>query len=1296
MTQQTLPTNPYVGPRAFEETEGDRFFGREREVAKLLNLLIARRLVLFHAPSGAGKTSLVQARLMPRLRAEGFFVHRPIRVNARPPLANDGTVPNRYLFATLATLNDEVAPELQRTPDELAQLSLNDYLATRRDVVEQDMVLIFDQFEELLTIDPTDREAKLAFLAQLGSALEAPHRWALFAIREDYLGALRPYLLPIPTRLAATYRLDLLTPNQALQAIQAPAQLGGGDFSTAAAQRLVDDLRQTTVQRPDGTSETILGNAIEPVQLQVVCFRLWERKSASAGSGQQEAGSVSAQEPEGDPSSQTILPPSHTTWERGPGAEDYPAPPAIQSIHIDLTDLEAAGSVDEALASYYAERVAAAGQVATTNERSVRAWLEQELISSDGMRGQVLRQAETTAGMPNAAIQVLVDAHLLRAEERRGAIWYELAHDRLIVPVRNSNAAWRKANLSPLQRQADLWASQRRAEGLLLRGTALRQAEAESEALNEVERDFLAACRKARDAAKVKQILSTAAMVGFVLALILAGVAWVQTGVATRESSMARTAEADAANQLRITNAHYLAFITQSLPVEPALQLAYEAYAIDQNIATESILRERINQHPWQVTSLVDHTEGVNNAIFSPDGTRILTSSDDRTARLWGLDGQPLATLMGHTDAVISAGFSPDGQRIITASKDGIVLLWNANGQRLATLVGHMGWVNSAVFSPDGTRILTASADRTARLWDVEGQLLATLVGHVGWVNSAIFLPDGQRILTISSDSTARLWDTDGQPLAMLMGHTDTVVSAVFSPDGTHILTASHDGTARLWDAEGQPHATLTGHTDKLNSAVFSPDGTHILTTSQDGSARLWDMEGQPHATLTGHTDKLNSAVFSPDGRRILTVSFDRTAQIWDADGQHLATLVGHMGWINSAIFSPDGTRILTTSADRTARLWQAVEQPLATLEGHTDAVSSAVFSPDGSRILTASSDGTARLWDANGQPFATIEGHTEAVSSAVFSPDGSRILTASWDGTARLWDTNGQPLATIEGHTNAFWSARFSPDGSRILTKSSDGTARLWDTSGQSLARLEGHTDAIWSARFSPDGARILTASRDGTARLWWANGQHLAMLESDTVTNLYNAIFSPDGTHILVGSLNGTAGLWDADGQFLTMLEKRTSSTISVAFSPDSSHILTASWDGKAYLWNTHGQYLTTLVGHTDTVWHALFSPDGSRIVTASEDGTARLWDAQGKPLATLTGHSGPVRSVVFSPDGRRILTASTDGTARQYFVAPEDLLATAACRIGRPLTQQEIERYNVPLPLHLNLEQRRCDTN
>ena len=535
------------------------------------------------------------------------------------------------------------------------------------------------------------------------------------------------------------------------------------------------------------------------------------------------------------------------------------------------------------------------------------------------------------------------------------------------------------------------------------------------------------------------------------------------------------------------------------------------------------------------------HTDHVNSASFSHDGSRIVSASSDKTVRVWDAStGAELLKLEGHTDLVCSASFSPDGNRIVSASYDGTVRVWDAStGAELLKLEGHTYGVSSASFSPDGRRIVSASSDRTVRVWDAStGAELLKLEGHTSRVNSASFSPDGNRIVSASFDRTVRVWDAStGVELLKLEGHTDWVSSASFSPDGSRIVSASWDKTVCVWDAStGAELLKLEGHTYGVESASFSPDGNRIVSASNDMTVRIWDAStGAELLKFEEYADAVISASFSPDGRRIVSASWDKTVCVWDASsGAELLELEGHTRQVNSASFSPDGDRIVSASSDGTVRVWDASSgAELLKLEGYRYGAWDASFSPDGSRIVSASGDNTVRVWDSStGAELLELEGHTGGVYSASFSPDGGRIVSASSDSTVRVCDAfTGAELLELEGHTGGVYSASFSPDGNRIVSASWDNTVRVWDSStGAELLKLVGHTDFARSASFSPDGNRIVSASSDNTVRVWDSStGAELLKLEEGHIGESCSASFSPDGSRIVSASNDGTVRVWD-----------------------------------------------------------------------------------------------------------------------------------------------------------------------
>ncbi|MGD2087159.1 MAG: CHAT domain-containing protein [Candidatus Aminicenantes bacterium] len=234
------------------------------------------------------------------------------------------------------------------------------------------------------------------------------------------------------------------------------------------------------------------------------------------------------------------------------------------------------------------------------------------------------------------------------------------------------------------------------------------------------------------------------------------------------------------------------------------------------------------------------HKGSVTSIAFSADSRFIFTGSEDKTARLWDLKGNQIKVFKGHESSVTSIAVSPDGRFIITGSDDKTVRLWYLKINRSRVFKGHKNSVISTAFSPDSRFIITGSRDKTARLWDLQGNELQDFRGGEHMVYSVAFSPDGQSILTGAGDGGVRLWSRKGVLLAAFIGHRDRINSVVFLPGAKYIITASEDASVRLWDLEGNELRSFKGHQGPINSAVLSPDYQYILTGSADKTIRLW------------------------------------------------------------------------------------------------------------------------------------------------------------------------------------------------------------------------------------------------------------------------------------------------------------------------------------------------------------------------------------------------------------------------------------------------------------------------
>ena len=659
------------------------------------------------------------------------------------------------------------------------------------------------------------------------------------------------------------------------------------------------------------------------------------------------------------------------------------------------------------------------------------------------------------------------------------------------------------------------------------------------------------------------------------------------------------------------------------------------------------------------------HSEMVHAYAFSPDSTRVVSGSHDRTLHLWdGETGEKLMVLRGHEWCVLTCSFSPDGRRIVSGSADRTLRLWDAeNGEELMILRGHTDAVETCAFSPDGRRIVSGSHDKTLRLWNAEsGEEIAVLQGHTELVLACAFSPNGQRIASWDNNDMLCLWDAEsGEEIAVLQGHTGSVSACVFSPDGRHIVSGSHDKTLRLWNAKnGEELMILRGHTDAVETCAFSPDGRRIVSGSHDKTLRLWNAEdGKEIAVLQGHTGSVLACAFSPNGNRIASqcqgYNFgNHTLRLWDGDnGEPVAVSLDENNACTLA-FSPDGTRIVTGIYDHALCLWDGnTGEKIAVLQGHTKWVYGEC-SPNGRNIVTWGMGCALHLWDTKtGEEIAVLQGHTDAVRDVVFISDGARIVSEAKDGTMRVWDNEtGEQVAVLQSHGGLAGMSAFSPDGARIVYE-----AQVWDSeTGEQVAVLKNHEFTIEECAFSPDGTRIV-ASGNYEAQVWDSETGKEVAVRSDDKHSVLSCAFSPDGTHIVSGTHDCAVLVWDSEtGKEVAVLRGHTHSVNTCAFSADGTRIVSGAEDGTVLVWDSEtGEEVAVLQGHTGAISYCAFSPDGACIVSGAADQTLRLWDREtGEPIA-VCHHLPNGGHLTYSAREERVLGASGDAWSYFHWFAP-----------------------------------------
>ena len=434
----TVAQNPFIGPRPISKDEP--IFGRDEEINRLTHLLLAERIVLLYSPSGAGKSSLIHAGLLRSLTEEtedDFYLPPTIGLS----ITASSAAPGPSLFSEAVIRSLERAGPANGSTGKID--SIEEYLRShlKKSANGRCICLVFDQFEECVTFLPGQEAAKSAFFLDLARTLADPNVWALFAVREDFLAPIIDLGRVLPTRFKQAFRLDFLSKSRAQEVIQKTAHLGHYEFAAAALEQLVNDLAIVNVQGVDGTFSSIPGEYVEPLHLQVACRHIIQRLSE---------GTTKIEK-----------------WHLECPTNGGPRPES---------------SVDDALAAYYENELSKITENNKARERDLRFWIEENLFDASGIRIPIRQSVRLTQGLDNETIEKLYDSYLVRKERRLNATWYELAHDRLVQPIRLNNKEWFDQNLGLLGKSFREWTRRSRDSRYLLNARDLKRALKENQA----------------------------------------------------------------------------------------------------------------------------------------------------------------------------------------------------------------------------------------------------------------------------------------------------------------------------------------------------------------------------------------------------------------------------------------------------------------------------------------------------------------------------------------------------------------------------------------------------------------------------------------------------------------------------------------------------------------------------------------------------------------------------------------------------------------------------------------------
>jgi len=1233
--EELLALEPWRGLLAYDEAHAPLYFGREEEIEETLSRLSRDGCVVLCGASGSGKSSLMRAGVIPRLREravrDGTVLSALVITPGAHPIdtlrrvlidALGSTDPSRV--ATWSKTVHDSLPDRECRPDALVHLLRGLSTEGRR------VVLAIDQLEEAVTQchDEAERNAFLDVLARASS----------------------------DASVVATVRADLfgeLFAHEGIRDVVQKRMLALGALEPARLARIVTEpLRGRRVVLEPGLEEIIVRDVgREPGALALlsqVLTTLWEERGRYgdrltrqgyeaagrvAGALQKQADAALAEVDDRTLFDRVLLQLAHV-------GDDA----AITRRRVHVTGLAevlelSAARVREIVAPFLARRLLVLGSEFAEDGPDTIEVAHEALLTSWRHAGDLVRQQSEAIVLRR---EISAAARAWMAAQRRGELW------------------------------SDGTSQLRRAEELLASGRI---------DLARAEREFL---RESRASARRRRVLERAAGVALgVLAIAALGA-----------GAMARKARDDAQRNLEATKSAERAEHAAKLKAEDAALAAIGAQAaalsrqsgselealttalvaVTPRLASGTTLPPKLAEGLYAATTAAargpqrGHSRGIRAIAFSPDGTRIGTASWDHSIRLWdGKSGRLFATLLGHTGAARALAFAPDGSKLVSAGADGSARVWDAwSGTLIGTLTTSdpQTVVNAAHLAHDG-RVLTAADDKQATLW-VAGTAVQTW-SHDGGVLAATFNSDETLVYTASRDGTARVFSPASKGALATFQHGADVYTVVASPkDPKRFATSCKDRKVRVIASDKTMAEAIVSpvHGGDVEDVAWSPDGKWLATASDDRLVRIVDATtGKVVHTLgsttelpdLGHSEVVFAVAWSPSGEQVASASQDGTVRLWNAkSGARIAVLRGHEDQVVAITFSPDGTRLASAGYDRAARLWDVAETNLlARLSGR---VGPRPFgAPHGSPMPSFGE-------------IPTLVGHSAAITGLAFSRDGTRIATTSRDHTAGIWDSKtGALRAVLRSGTAgtarplnavAFSTTAGGPD--RLVTVGDDGLPVVWDAvTGARLATLTGGgRDALNAVAWSPDGGTIAVAGDDRAVTVWDVKSpnapkKHL-VLGDDALRSL---AFDRTGATLAVGDVRGALTVIDTQKWTTTRLADAHKGWVNgVAFDATGGVLTTAS-DDRIALWDARTlkpQRSIPTVGWASAI---VWDPAGRFLATADEESVRLLSGTES--IGTIEGAGS---TVALSPDGTRLAAAGSDGVARVFPTRTSDVVALA----------------------------------